>query len=216
MRAKTILIVSLVIFFLFSCKKEDATYRLSGCALDGRSGNPVSGVNASIEKQVVSGGNFGATFSQATSTSTDAYGVYKLEWPRENFAALKLKASRTNYITAEKDLLVNAFEGGNIVEENITIYPESFIQVKIQNTGTTNAEDQLNFTFTNADFDCICCSNGFKVFEGAAIDTEYTCKLYGDTWLKYQKQVYSLEADTIVNDSIWCPSFQTTQLLIQY
>ncbi len=207
----------LLAFAIFnSCKKEEATYKLSGCALDGRSGNPLSGAIASIEKQVVSGGSFGATFTQATSATTDGFGVYKLEWPRENFAALKLKASRSNYITSEKDLLVSEFEGGNLVEENITLFPEAFITVKIQNTGENYPEDVIQFTFTNANFDCVCCSNGFKVFEGADIDTQYTCKLYGDTWLKFQKQIYSLESDTIANDSIWCPSFQSTELVIHY
>ncbi|MFM9984050.1 MAG: hypothetical protein ACKVOK_02370 [Flavobacteriales bacterium] len=216
MKLKLFFCLTLAFAILFSCKKEEAVYKLSGRAIDGRSGNPVSGVNASVEKQVVSGGAFGATFTQAASTSTDGFGMYSLEWPRENFAALKLKASKTNYITTEKDLLVSEFEGGNLVEEDITIFPESFITVKIQNTGENYPEDVINFTFTNAYFDCICCANGFKVFEGANVDTQYTCKLYGDTWLKFQKQIYSLEADTIANDSIWCPAFQTTELLIQY
>lgn len=216
MKIKTLFLIPLAASLLFACKKETPTYRLSGCVLDGRSGNPVSGVTATIEKQVVSGGNFGATYSYATSATSDGFGVYNLEWPRENFAALKLKTSKPDYITSEKDLTVSSFEGGAIVQQNMTIYPQSFIHLKIQNTGETYPEDILNFTFTNADFDCICCANGFKVFEGPDIDTQYTCKLYGDTWLKYQKQIYSFEADTIINDSIWCPAFQTTDLIIQY
>ena len=216
MKLKLLFCLSLALAILFSCKKEEAVYALSGCVIDGRSGNPISGANASVEKQVVSGGAFGATFTQAASTTTDGIGAYKLEWPRENFAALKLKASKSNYISSEKDLLVSQFEGGNLVEENITIFPESFITVKIQNIGENYPEDIINFTFTNASFDCVCCANGFKVFEGANVDTQYTCKLYGDTWLKFQKQIYSFEADTIANDSIWCPAFQTTELLIQY
>lgn len=216
MKLKFTACLALILFLILSCKKEDPTYRLAGCVINGRTSYPIADANVSVEKQVVSGGAFGATYSQAASAKTDEFGVYQMEWPRENFAALKLIASKSNYITAEKNLTVSQFEGGNLVNENNTIFPEAFITVKIQNTGETNSQDQINFTFTNAEFDCVCCSNGFKVFQGAEIDTQYTCKLYGDMWLKYQKHIYLAESDTIANDSIWCPAFQTTELLIQY
>lgn len=210
------LISVLAILLVTSCKKENTNFNLQGTV---RSGNNSVGLPAAyveVQKQVVNGGTFGATYSTAVLGATDGSGNYKVNWPRENFAALKLIVSKSQYIRRESNLLVDDFSGGNTVTKDMTLYPEAFIDVRIQNTGEANSTDVFKFTFTNANFDCLCCSNGFKIFAGSAVDTAYQCRLYGDTWLKYQKQKITLETDSVVNDSIWCPAFITTDLNISY
>lgn len=201
---------------LITCKKEEINYALEGRATAGNTNAALADASIEVQKQVVTSGVFGGSYSTAATTTSDANGAFSLTWPRENFAGLKLKASKSQYITREINLSVNDFSGSSAVTQNVELYPEAYINVHIQNTGTTNESDQLNFTYTNAQFDCLCCANGWKTFEGISVDTNLTCKLYGDTWLKYQKQVLTLEGDTTINDSIFCPAFVTTDLEISY
>ncbi len=201
---------------LITCKKEETSYILEGRAFMGSTNSPLADASVEVQKQVVTSGVFGGSFSTAATGTTDANGAFSMTWPRENFAGLKLKASKSQYITREILLSVNDFSGNNAVTQNVELYPEAYIHVHIQNNGTANDTDQLHFTYTNAQFDCLCCANGWKTFDGAGIDTNLTCKLYGDTWLKYQKQVITMEGDTTINDSIFCPAFNTTNLEISY
>ncbi len=216
MRTTIGLVAGILIFAYTSCKKENTDFHLKGNVVAGNSSNPLSAVSVEVQKQVVAGGTFGSGHTTAKQGNTDSGGNYDLQWPRENFTDLKLIASKSQYIPREFALNITDFEQGNIVVKNFEMYPEAYINVNIINAGITNESDAFNFTFTNANFDCFCCNNGWKYFVGAAVDSSFQCKIYGDTWLKYQKQTYTIQGDSIANDSIWCPSFQTTNLNITY
>lgn len=218
MMKRTLLIffASLISFIFITCKKESSDYRLEGKIINGNTGAGMNGVFVEIQKQVVSGGTFGAVYSTAATTSTDPSGKFSVSWQRENFAALKMIASTGQYITRESALNVNDFTSGGAVTRNLEIYPEAFIEVQIQNTGSAAATDVFKFTFTNAEFDCLCCAIGWKTFPGIDVDTTWQCRVYGDHWLKYRKEIETADSDTIVDDSIWCPAFQTSTLDISY
>lgn len=218
-RSHTLLAVAFIVmccFAVVSCRKESGTYGLKGVVRNGNTNQPIQSVNVKISKQTVSGGTFGGTFTTAATTTTDAGGNYELQWPRENFSALKVVAEKNQYITRSVNLNVDNFSPGETLTRDLTIYPEAFISVTILNNGETSAQDQLQFTFTNALFECDCCSNGWKTFSGANVDTTITCKVYGDREIKFQKRIITAAADTLIKDSIFCPSFQTTGVNIQY
>jgi hypothetical protein len=200
--------------FLSSCKREDDHYYLRGAAYHGDDQIPMADVQLTMYKQVLQNGIFGGSFSPATSGYSASNGIYNLAWKRENFAALKLVAEREQYVTREFVLDVNDFTAGDALLKNIDMYPEAFVSVRILNSGLTASTDQCSFTFVNAIFDCACCSNGWKIFHGAAVDSTFSCRLYGNRWLKYQRSLNTAEADTMLVDSIWCPAFETTQVLL--
>jgi hypothetical protein len=208
--------VAAISFLLFSCKKDEANYALEGVVTHARTGEPLPVTYVSVQKQSVSNGTFGASYSTAATDVTNGSGHYQMSWSRENFASLKFTADRENYIRREIDLNIDNFTDGRTVTLNASLYPEAFVSVHIQNTGPASTSDILNFTFTNAQFDCACCNNGWKVFEGATVDTTFQCRLYGDMWLKYQKVIITQSGDTLVSDSVYCPAFETTPIGITY
>ena len=209
-------VVCPTLMFFASCKKEDGNYILEGKVSNGNTGESISGVNVKILKQTVSDGTFGGSFSTAANASTDASGMYQLKWARENFSALRVVAEKNQFITRTINLTVDNFSPGESVTQNINIFPEAFVAVSIQNTGESSIQDELEFTFTNAFFDCACCANGWKTFSGADLDTVFDCKVYGDRWLKHQRHIITADLDTVISDSIYCPAFQTTQIEIEY
>jgi len=210
--------MTLLLGFIIGCKKENAAYTITGRVVDGDTGASLSNASIEIEKQVITSGVFGQTFLSAMTTTTDASGNFSGTWPRENFAALRLNAERENYINASRDLNVDVFKEHDfqLVTEDVKLFKEAFIQVDLANTGITTPSDRLAFTFLNAYFDCNCCSNGWRVFAGAVIDTTFTCRIYGNRWIKYQIQSTLASHDSIYVDSIYCPAQNTTVVSIDY
>jgi hypothetical protein len=204
-----------IILVLFSCKKDNKNYILQGKVTNPRQSQPLAGASVDLSKQVVGGGTFNGSFNNAASSLTDNAGDYKLEWPRENFAALRLNVSKQDFFPIQIDLPPSDFSAGEEVTRNISLYPKATVQVSINHSNNVSQFDQIEFSFMNAQFDCDCCNNDGKFFQGA-VDTTFECLLYGDTWLKYSQEIITSQLDSLVIDSIWCPAFQTTPIGISY
>jgi len=211
-----ILLIGCTLLLAVSCRKEgSASYSISGKVTDADDNTPLSGVQVEVEKQVVQNGVFGNTYQRALITETNSNGHYEGNWPRENFAALRILAELDNYIPANISLNVDEFEGGETVFQNIELHKEAFASLRFLHSGG-NATDRLSFTFLNANFNCSCCSNGWKTWQSAEIDTTFTCRVYGNRWLKYQVQTQFGFTDSTFVDSIYCVAFDTTSRAIQY
>lgn len=211
----TFLLLSFITIFFLSCKKENKDYRLFGVVYGAHNSAYLNGVNVAVKKQVVASGTYNNSFTTATSMVTSDDGEYALAWPRENFAALQLVCTKDQYITTTQDLDIGNFTTENFVNSNIAMHPESFISVHVNNVGASSPDDFFRYVFINAEFDCTCCDNDWREFDGT-IDSTYQCRLYGDTWLKYVGEIITAELDTIIQDSIWCPAFSTVQLEFEY
>jgi hypothetical protein len=211
------------IFFLYiltllsvtACKKNDTVeFKLQGKVTDADDGQALEGVSIEVEKQVVQNGIYGNIYQNALSTVTNSSGDFSGSWPRENFAALRILAEKSNYIKAERELEVNAFDDG-IVTENIQLYKEAFASLRFLHANG-NSADRLSFTFLNANFDCNCCSNGWRTWQAGEIDTTITCRVYGNRWIKYQVQTQLGLTDSTFVDSLFCDAFVTTSRAIEY
>lgn len=210
---------SLVLFVLIliaSCKKNtEVNYSLQGRVTDADDGVALPGAEITVEKQVVQNGVFGNTYQTALITSTNADGNYEGSWPRENFAALRMLTKKSNYITNTITLDVEEFSADNAVTQNVALYKEAFTTFRFTHANGI-ASDRLSFTFLNADFNCNCCANGWKTWQSASVDTSFTCRVYGNRWLKYQVLTQVGFVDSSFVDSIYCPAFITTTHDIHY
>jgi hypothetical protein len=204
-----------LILILSSCKKDNKNYILQGKVINPRQSQTLQGVSIDLSKQVVGSGTFNGSFNDAANGLTDAAGDYRLEWPRENFAALRLDISKADFFSVQLDLPPSEFSAGEEVTRNISLYPKATIQVSINHSVDVSQFDQLQFNFVNAQFDCACCNNDPKYFMGA-VDSTFECQVYGDTWIKYYKEITTNQVNSASIDSIWCPAFQTSQIGIVY
>lgn len=200
---------------LAQCKKEEGKYAIAGKITHARTGEPLNGAAVNLQKKSVGGSVYSAAYTTAANTTTASDGAYHMEFARENFGGLKLAAHYSQFISREQELNVAGFDVGSTYNQSLSLYPEAFVQVHFQHPSLAASSDKIRFTFLNAQFDCVCCYEGYQEFAGV-VDTTTTCKLYGDQWLKYRAIFTHAEQDSTVVDSVYCPAFQTTQLLISY
>lgn len=210
-----------ILFFIMllaglSCKKDTTVdYSVRGKITDADEGNSLEGVSVSVEKQSVQNGVYGNTYQNAFTTASASDGSYSGSWPRENFAALRLLARKSGYIQAEIPLNVDEFERNRSITQDVQLYKEAFTTFRFTHSDGVDS-DRISFTFLNANFNCNCCSNGWKTWQAANLDTAFTCRIYGNRWLKYQVLTQVGFIDSSYVDSIYCPAFVTTSHDIHY
>ena len=213
----TLTLLAFVLLAIASCKKEKRNVHiLKGTVTDGRTGSGLSGCFVEVEQQVLSDGTFGGVYNSAATGSTGSSGEYNLEWERENMVEVRLVVERDDYIERKINLNPTSFNPDEAVTQNVELYPEAYVQVNIARSIAGSNSDHFDFRFDNADFDCVCCNNNWKSIAGANADTTFSCRLYGDTWLKFKKQILTQELDTTITDSIFCPRFQTSTVDIDW
>ncbi|MBL7943876.1 MAG: carboxypeptidase regulatory-like domain-containing protein [Flavobacteriales bacterium] len=215
MRYFLLLLIAAV--FIPGCGKDkNFDYSLTGVVKNARSLQPISGVDIAVSQQLLSGGTFNQNFNFLASTTTDGSGNYTLEFPRENAVAYRFDASADEYIPRSFEFDQDDFEIDEPKAFNFSLYPEAFVEVHLSNQLPSTVSDVFSFRFDDADFDCQCCNEEWKVIEGSDADTTFSCRLYGDTWLHYVTHLVAPETDTLIVDSLWCPAFQTSFIDIDY
>ena len=199
-----------------ACRKgNDITLVIEGNVLDYRNDWGVSGVNVRLDEQVIEGGTLTSAFGTVTNVTTDADGFFRIEFPRKNALKYRLRLTKDGYFGDEVEINPDDINPEDPYSTQLTLIPEAEIEVTLRNANPESASDFMRFRKLNAFFKCACCTNDFVNCYGNAVDTTFTCTLYGDYQLTYIYTVYRSEVTEVV-DSIFCPAFHTTQLTIEY
>lgn len=210
------LFIALTFLFTHCKKEENKNFVLKGNVTDARNNAALNNVNVLVEQQLLEGGSFGGFFSQAGAATTSSGGAYRIEWENANIVEARVTGSLPGYITRVYNLNASAFQPGEEVSQNLSLYPEAFIEVNLSQTGVVANATQLNFRFENAEFDCLCCNNNWRNITSSVIDSTYECRAYGDTWLRYRYEVVNPGETVFMRDSIFCSRGNLSILNIQW
>jgi hypothetical protein len=202
---------------LASCKKDDGSIDVSGNIINGTTGQVVPNADIRFLGKLIQNGAYGSNDATLSSATSNTEGHFSCSWKRSNIADLKMKIACDGFITRTINLDQALFDTERENTLSQTIYEEAIAAVHIVNMGNTHPSDQVNFTFYDTPFeDCVCCAEGWQYFTGMNIDTSFTCRAYGNSWLKYEVQINTLALDTVYRDSIWCPTQSTSPIEITY
>lgn len=201
---------------LVACKKtKNQEVTVEGKITDYRNGNGMSDVYLVMDEQVVSGGVLSGGFTTVAETSTNNDGSYKLEFSRSNALTYRLGIEKTGFFDREIDINPEDISPDSPYNLSIALVPEATVSVRLVNTAPIDNNDLIKFRYLSPNFNCECCTSDILQGEGMDVDLTSTCKLYGDSWIYYRWDIFK-DTDTTFVDSVYCPAFQTTNILIEY
>ena len=210
--------ISFFILFAHSCKKEDQTPELSvlGRIIDETTQIGVQGATVKLSQQLVENGTLTSIYQEVATVNASADGSYQFKFPREIASAYRLEVSRLGYFSIEQNINPENVSVGSPYSSNILITPMAWVRTEVQNLTPFSGDDVSTFQFLNASFQCVCCDNSLKTFQGMNVNSSEKCLLEGNFQLKYR---YTINQDTIniaVIDSVFCTALDTTIISITY
>jgi hypothetical protein len=201
---------------LFACKKtKNQDVVVEGTITDYRNGSGLSNVYLVLDEQVVSGGVLSGGFTTVAETSTSSDGAYALEFARSNALTYRVGIEKTGFFDREIDINPENVSPNNPYNLSVALVPEATVSVRLVNTSPVSNNDLIKFRYLSPNFNCECCTGELIQGEGMDVDFTSSCKLYGDSWIYYRWDIFK-DTDTSFVDSVYCPAFQTTNILIEY
>jgi len=206
------------ILVLPSCKKDNIdSLSVAGKVRDGRNNNGLASATVKFKEKVLEGGAFNSSFQTAAETYSRGNGDYSMDFERKNAVEYQIEFSKDGYFTKSIDINPEDISLDQAYIQNATINAEATAELRIVNQTPWNNQDEIRFRYLNAIFDdCFCCNNDFIVLEGTEVDSTKSCQIYGDYLLKYVYEVTKNDTTITTVDSLFCPAFTTTQILIAY
>lgn len=207
-------LLTLFIYFI-SCKKEESNeFRMRGVVRDASNNSPIENVDVTVYQQEVSGGSFNGNFIEASDANSNSAGIYDVSWIKKNIVSVEVEATKDLWIPSKVEISGAKYKPGEVVYQDFFLHPESKINVTFQRL--TNQWNTLNFRFENAIFDCNCCDNDWRSISSTTSESNFECRGYGDSWLKYRYELISTSQDSLVQDSIYLTRFETKTVVINW
>lgn len=205
MRFATLLLLA---FVLFSCKKGQADFQISGFVLDKTNTQVLSGVQVDVYKK-----NAGSEEQVHVKTmQTDAEGKFELELKRDQFISLIVRISKDGYFTEEK--IIN-FKDLTIKEPNfINFTTTGKSWAKIRLVHTESQDTRMDIVRTQGKSACAeCCPDGYQQFIGI-MDSVFYCVNDANTLyeITYFKQFSSFSG----TKSVITPYMDTAEIVLSY
>jgi len=198
----------LVILVAAGCNKNTPANEIKGMVYEGSSTGPHTAGTVEFQTKRVIDGVLQDYFTTTASMPILVDGSYGVTFELSNLLAARLVAHDTNYITDTININPDRLRNEHPFIQDIHLYPEASVRVHLTRTGTFA---NVNFNWSNANFQCDCCTNTVRNFPGLT-DAEFTCPVYGNYWLKYFVLVNATNGTTTITDSIYCQPFQENLL----
>lgn len=216
---KRLFLIIFSLFLLFpACKKDDInSLSIAGKVRDGRNNAGLSGVNVNFEEKILEGGAFNSSFQTAAQGNTDGSGNYELDFERKNAVEYQIEFSKNGYFPRTFEINPENVSLDETYTRNAVLNARAEVELQLVNQTPVNSQDQIRFRYLNAIFDdCFCCNNDFLVLQGTAVDSTKSCEIHGDFLIKYVYEVTKNDTTITTVDSLFCPAFTTTQIVITY
>lgn len=217
--AKSLLAVLLIsVLFLSSCEKEEESPSLNiqGRILDSTTGNGVEGASVQLSQKVLNEGTFSSIFQPVGTVNTSSNGNFAFEFPREAASEMRLVIETDNYFGKTIEINPDNVTIGSPYSTNIQIDPRAWLRWTLINQMPLSSQDLINFELLDANFTCECCANDQYSFSGMNVNESEKCQLIGNFMMTYRYTVIKDTLNQTVIDSVFCTSFDTTFVSIQY
>lgn len=196
-----LIFISTSVFMLSCGKKEVNTF--SGKVLNMSSGESVEGIKVYLDAAKILSGSINSAFSQIAETTTAVDGSYYLECEPAAYLRFRIRLEKKGYhkTVQEFDPLDQRYD----YSKDYTVAIQSYLNIKVLNIQPMSDNDEFKIRIEKVDENCIeCCNGEFRYFQGAYVDSEFSCKTVGgDTIVIYSVSIHNGQS-TIKSNSVYC------------
>lgn len=171
---KHFIILLLIVFTSFSCKKGRADFTIKGTVTNSSANAPLSNANILVYKI-----NAGSTSEfLIKEITTDASGNYSFEIERDEFNELVFKISKQNFFSINESVTFASLTTNEDNTRNFSTTAKGWAKIHLKSNAPTN---NLNISRLDGKSNCAeCCPGGFQNFQGT-FDTTFYCINDGNT-----------------------------------
>ncbi len=205
------LLIILILFFLvFSCKKKDENYIISGKVINKELNTPISQVSLVLYGTKISSGVVQNQQEKLATAITSIDGTFSLKFKKQVFSTLKIVLTKEGCFNQEKLINPESLNPGDEYYVNIDMHSLSWLKTIIKNVGNQSVNDQLYYKLNLPYNNCnTCCITNQRVFDGTGVDTTWFCPVYGGSYA-YILWVYSNgQYSNPHNDTLFIPAGDT-------
>jgi hypothetical protein len=208
---RTSFILFFICIFLFSCKKKEENYIISGYVTNPELNIAVSQMQVSLWGTKISSGTVQNQQVKLGSYTTDASGHFEFEFEKAVYSTIKIVLFKNDYFETEQNINPNNLNPGQSYNINISAHGLAWLKTIVKNIGSQYNEDVLTYKLSLPYQNCSsCCSTEQIIFNGTGIDTSWICPVYAGSkisvqWIYSYNQNIQPHFDTLVinlNDTI--------------
>ena len=210
-------ILALICLLFSSCRDQSpSNYIVQGIITSSLDNMPCEGFNVEFEQQVIEGGSFNGYFETAATTTTDAEGFYRMEFPRKSAVYFRLRVENDGWFPILEDINPEDIEPNVAFDFDVITTPRADLVIRVKNSPPTTDEDKLRMRLLK-NLDLSTCDTEWRVFNGANIDSTWNCIVHGNVWMPYLSiDQTDPEIEITSLDSVFCTAFETTEINLFY
>jgi hypothetical protein len=194
------LIIPILAILLIACNKRSSEhFVVVGQITDSEQGFSLGNVKIDIYQVTSSGGSSGTTLLETVYSEND--GTYSVTFDRNLVEEYIITYTKDGYFT---ETVTRNFDDMKTSEDNVINLahrPIGWITFVIKNIPATDPSDQMKiYKESGAEFCPDCCPGGFYYFDGAQVDTTWTCANVAGTMFEFR--LFDLNGPVNGHDSI--------------
>lgn len=203
---KKLLAILFLGIVLFSCKKDEINFTLTGKITDSTFGTGLAGATLTLKQLPIGGG----TQQLIGSTVLGTNGTYSFTFPREKVSKYILTVTKDKYFSISKEITFSEFSPEEDLVKNYATTAMAWVKIRIVNSAPASITDSFKFNKQEGKNDCPeCCPQVEHLLTGF-VDTTFLCPTDANTPFSIFYQVPNTTIQGI--ESIQSVAFDTVTI----
>lgn len=205
--------LSLVLMFA-GCNKKTDVFMFDCVVFDQKVNAAVEGASVVMKVQNAAGG-FNPTYVVVGSAVTDASGRFYIEVDKDVYYSYRVEVFHPNHFGGTFDINPDNVPFSTAYSATFNIEPKAWVATHLINQ---NSSQTVSFAVDAETDACTsCCSSTLKFIQGSAVDTVFTCLVYGEQQVQITGSYVDQNGGVHqVAESAFASAFDTTTVTIIY
>lgn len=209
-----ILLILVLLLSVAGCKKKSDVFMFDCVVYDEKVDAPVQGASVIMKVQYAAGG-FNPNFEVVSSSITDASGRFYIEVDKNVYYSFRVEISDSEHFMGTFDINPDNVPFSTAYASTFVLEPKAWVSTKLINQNNSQTATYRVEAETAGCSDC--CSSTNNIIQGTAVDTTFTCQVYGEQQIEVNGNYVNENGGVIqIAKTAFASAFDTTVVSIIY